>query len=268
MNEDPYARAALLVVDVQQAFDEPTLVPRNNPACDDNIDALVRAWSAASRPLVYVQHHSTEAGSPLRPDSPGSALKPYLTAEPDLLVTKSVNSSFHGTPDLDAWLHDNDVTALVVCGITTNHCCRATRAVRVRDGDLETADQREGDVGDLGGFGTSQINLSTGLGRQDRPRSQVQQCLLEALDDLTGQAGTLHREASAACGLSRRSCRVTSSLAATTSCSWAATGASCAASKRRIVRSSTAGFRTFDSLLSSRSARLPRTVSIDAGDQR
>ncbi len=129
MNEDPYARAALLVVDVQQAFDEPTLVPRNNPACDDNIDALVRAWSTASRPLVYVQHYSTEAGSPLRPDSPGSALKPYLTAEPDLLVTKSVNSSFHGTPDLDAWLHDNDVTALVVCGITTNHCCETTARV-------------------------------------------------------------------------------------------------------------------------------------------
>ncbi len=129
MADDPYARVALLVVDVQQAFDEPSDVPRNNPACDDNIDALVRAWSAASRPLVYVRHHSTEATSKLRPDLPGGALKAYLTAEPNLLVTKSVNSGFHGTPDLDAWLHDNDVTGLVVCGITTNHCCETTARV-------------------------------------------------------------------------------------------------------------------------------------------
>jgi len=35
------------------------------------------------------------------------------------------------------------------------------------------------------------INLATGLGRQDRPRSQAQQCLLEALDELTGLACTL-----------------------------------------------------------------------------
>ena len=124
------SRHALVVVDAQQGFDDPRWGARNNLACDDNIAALVRAWSERGRPLVYVRHDSTETGSPLHPDSPGNALKPYLdAATPDLLVTKSVNSSFHGTPDLDRWLRETGATGVVVCGITTNHCCETTARV-------------------------------------------------------------------------------------------------------------------------------------------
>ncbi|WP_442784966.1 isochorismatase family protein [Arthrobacter sp. MP_M4] len=52
-----------------------------------------------------------------------------ITGTPDLLVRKNVNSSFHGTPDLHAWLQENDIRELVVCGITTNHCCETTARV-------------------------------------------------------------------------------------------------------------------------------------------
>ena len=45
------------------------------------------------------------------------------------MVTKSVHSSFHGTPDLDAWLRGRSVTAIVIAGITTNHCCETTARV-------------------------------------------------------------------------------------------------------------------------------------------
>ena len=44
-------------------------------------------------------------------------------------MTKTVNSSFHGTPDLDAWLRAGDISRIVVCGITTNHCCETTARV-------------------------------------------------------------------------------------------------------------------------------------------
>lgn len=120
---------ALVVVDAQQGFDDPAWGVRNNPACDTNIAVLVRHWSDQGRPLVYVRHDSTEAGSPLHPDGPGNRLKTYLDAEPDLLVTKSVNSSFHGTPDLHGWLTERAVPGIVVCGITTNHCCETTARV-------------------------------------------------------------------------------------------------------------------------------------------
>ncbi|MGH3371123.1 MAG: isochorismatase family protein [Nocardioidaceae bacterium] len=123
------SRHALVVVDVQQGFDEPTWGTRNNPACDDNIAALVAHWHAGRRPVVHVRHDSTDPGSPLHPDAPGNRLKSYLATPPDLLVTKSVNSSFHGSPDLHAWLLERDLAGIVVCGITTNHCCETTARV-------------------------------------------------------------------------------------------------------------------------------------------
>jgi nicotinamidase-related amidase len=52
-----------------------------------------------------------------------------ITGEPDLLVSKQVNSTFHGTPDLDAWLRGRGLAGLVVAGITTNHCCETTARV-------------------------------------------------------------------------------------------------------------------------------------------
>ena len=52
-----------------------------------------------------------------------------MRAEPDLLVTKRVNSAFHGDPDLERWLTDKGIEGIVVCGITTNHCCETTARV-------------------------------------------------------------------------------------------------------------------------------------------
>lgn len=124
------AGTALVVVDVQVGFDDPWWGPRNNPACDANVQALVAAFGAAGRPLVFVRHDSSDAASPLHPSRAGNALKPYLTGyRPDLMVVKSVNSSFHGAPDLEAWLRAHDITTIVVTGITTNHCCETTSRV-------------------------------------------------------------------------------------------------------------------------------------------
>ena len=123
------ARPALVVVDAQEGFDDPSWGPTNNPACDDNIARLVTAGSEHGLPLVYVRHDSAMPGSPLHPSHPGNRLRPYLRATPDLLVTKQVNSSFHGTPDLHAWLSAAGTTGIVVCGITTNHCCETTARV-------------------------------------------------------------------------------------------------------------------------------------------
>jgi nicotinamidase-related amidase len=123
------SRHALVVVDAQRGFDDRSWGLRNNPECDENIAALVSRWRARGRPVVFVRHDSTDPRSPLHPDSPGNRLKDYLSGAPDLEVTKSVNSAFHGTPDLDAWLSTHDLPGIVVCGITTNHCCETTARV-------------------------------------------------------------------------------------------------------------------------------------------
>jgi nicotinamidase-related amidase len=120
-------RCALVVVDVQRAFDdEQYWGRRNNPRCEENVGRLIDAFRAARRPVVFVRHDSVEPQSPLRPGLPGNAFKDVVRGEPDLLVKKSVNSSFLGTPDLAAWLRERRLDSVAICGITTNHCCETT----------------------------------------------------------------------------------------------------------------------------------------------
>jgi nicotinamidase-related amidase len=48
------ASTALVVVDAQQGFDDSAYWgPRNNPDADDNIAALVGAFTATRRPIVF-----------------------------------------------------------------------------------------------------------------------------------------------------------------------------------------------------------------------
>ena len=123
-------RTALVVVDVQQAFDEAGYWgARNNAGCEANVGALLGAWRAAGRPVVLVRHDSDEDGSPLRPDRPGNAFKPEVEGPADLVVTKQVNSAFHGDPGLEGWLRERGIDRIAICGITTNHCCETTARV-------------------------------------------------------------------------------------------------------------------------------------------
>ena len=120
-------RRALLVVDVQQGFDDAAYWgPRDNPECEANVERLIDAARARGDALVFVRHDSEEPGSPLRPGQPGNAFKPCVTGEPDLLVVKDVNASFLGRPALAPWLDAHGIRGIDICGITTNHCCETT----------------------------------------------------------------------------------------------------------------------------------------------
>jgi nicotinamidase-related amidase len=122
-------RVALVVVDVQQGFGDSGWGARNNPACEGNISALIEAWRERGQPIVYVRHDSAEADSPFTPGQPGNDFQDIVDGEPDLLVVKSVNSAFHGTPDLGAWLRAEGIERIAVCGIQTNMCCETTARV-------------------------------------------------------------------------------------------------------------------------------------------
>lgn len=125
--------AALVVVDVQQGFEEEEYWgPRNNPAADRNIAGLIDAWQSSGRPVVFVRHDSPKPDSPLRVGYPGNDFKSYVEERrgkgtgPELFLTKSVNSAFYGTPDLGAWLRAGGVRQIVVAGIQTNMCAETT----------------------------------------------------------------------------------------------------------------------------------------------
>lgn len=122
------SNAALIVIDVQQTFDDHGYWGnRDNPEAESNILRLVDHWQNRGLPLVMVTHTSTRPESTFHPDRTSSQLKPFLAeAKPTLEVTKTVNSSFLGSPDLSGWLTANGIGQVVLCGIQTNMCVETT----------------------------------------------------------------------------------------------------------------------------------------------
>ncbi|MEV4437348.1 cysteine hydrolase family protein [Streptomyces sp. NPDC049585] len=124
--------SALVVIDVQKGWHDPAFPPRNNPAAEENLASLIDTWQAAGRPVVFVRHDSPKPDSPLRPGQEGNDFQDFVEqrrgkgAGPELLLTKTVNSAFIGTPDLRAWLDAAGIRQIVVAGIMTNWCVDTT----------------------------------------------------------------------------------------------------------------------------------------------
>jgi len=117
---------ALLVIDVQQGLDDPRYGARNNPDAERQIRTLLTAWRHARWPVVHVQHMSSRPDSPLHPDAPGNALKPEATPrDSEPVFRKTANSAFIGTT-LEDHLRRERISALVIVGLTTDHCVSAT----------------------------------------------------------------------------------------------------------------------------------------------
>ena len=113
---------ALLVIDVQYGLDSPRLGVRNNPDAEKRIADLLASWREAGRPVIHVQHMSTEPQSQLRPGLPGNAIKKEaLPIAGEALFQKNVNSAFIGT-GLEEYLRSKGIRSLVMVGLTTNHC--------------------------------------------------------------------------------------------------------------------------------------------------
>ena len=63
---NPFANPpALLVLDVQEGFDDPYWGKRNNPEAEENILQLLTEWRRQKWPVIYSQHLSFLPQSPL-----------------------------------------------------------------------------------------------------------------------------------------------------------------------------------------------------------
>jgi nicotinamidase-related amidase len=113
---------ALLLIDLQQGFDNPVWGQRNNPEAERQIVQILAAWRRRQRPILHVQHLSTLPTSPLRPGQAGCEFKPEVQPFPnEPTIQKTVNSAFIGT-NLEAELRQRQISSLVVAGLTTDHC--------------------------------------------------------------------------------------------------------------------------------------------------
>ena len=132
-------KPALVVVDVVKGFTDPAC-PLGAEA-DEVVAAnatLMDAFHAAGLPVVLttVIYRSDEEATVFRarvpalnlltPDSEWVQFDPRLPiADTDLQLEKRHASSFHGT-NLDEWLKARSVDSVVVTGLTTSGCVRAT----------------------------------------------------------------------------------------------------------------------------------------------
>ncbi|SFC57505.1 cysteine hydrolase family protein [Pseudoalteromonas denitrificans] len=117
---------ALILIDVQKAFNEPDWGQRNNHNAETNISDLLAFWRKKQGTVIHVHHSSKMQKSRFHPSQIGHEPKSQARPVPDEVVFKKlVNSAFIGT-ELERYLRDNKIEKLTIVGLTTDHCVSTT----------------------------------------------------------------------------------------------------------------------------------------------
>lgn len=121
-------RPALILIDIQKAFDnlEHWGGQRNNPDAENNASELLKLWRNNHLPIFHIKHCSTIPTSLLNETHSGNEFKEIvrpIDGEP--VIKKNVNSAFIGT-DLKERLDIENISKLVIVGLTTDHCVSTT----------------------------------------------------------------------------------------------------------------------------------------------
>ena len=118
--------AALIVIDVQRAIDDPSWGERNNPQAERNIARLLAFWRERGMPIYHVRHDSVEPRSTYRPGQPGHAFKAEAAPLPgEPVIAKNTCCAFVGTK-LEDRLRAAGQSTLVFAGVITNNSVEST----------------------------------------------------------------------------------------------------------------------------------------------
>lgn len=116
----------LIVIDVQQEFDDPAWGERNNPGAEGKIAEALSAWRERGAAIIHVRHESPPDEGVFLAGTPAVEFKPEAAPLPgEPVITKHVNSAFIGT-DLEERLRADGVDAIALVGLTTDHCVSTT----------------------------------------------------------------------------------------------------------------------------------------------
>lgn len=117
---------ALLLISLQQGWDEAYWGQRNNPEAEARQAALLAAFRANGLRVVHIRTDSRDPNSPLHPGEPGHAFKPATAPLPgETVLAKAGHCAFHGT-DLETLLRGQGIDRLVLAGFTTSHSVSST----------------------------------------------------------------------------------------------------------------------------------------------
>ena len=121
--------AALLVIDMQRAIDDPSWSkdgPRNHPNAEQAALRLIETWRAAGWPVYHVRHDSVEPNSTYRPGQAGNAFKAgFEPKDGEAVIAKHTGSAFTATA-LEGLLRNRGQLDLVVIGVITNNSVEST----------------------------------------------------------------------------------------------------------------------------------------------
>ncbi|WP_121640316.1 cysteine hydrolase family protein [Virgibacillus sp. Bac330] len=119
-------KKALILVDVQKAFDDKKWGERNNQEAEENMRKILQFWREKKWIVFHIQHTSDNPHSVFHMANKGFAIKEIVEPiEGEVIITKKVNSSFIGT-NLEEQLKANEVSTVVIMGLTTPHCVSTT----------------------------------------------------------------------------------------------------------------------------------------------
>ncbi len=117
---------ALIIIDVQKAFDDKKWGERNNLSAEENISRLLTLWRKNGWQVIHIQHMSDNPSSVFHPKNEGFTIKELVEPiDEEVIITKKVNSSFIGT-NLEEFLKLNHIRTLIITGLTTPHCVSTT----------------------------------------------------------------------------------------------------------------------------------------------
>jgi nicotinamidase-related amidase len=117
---------ALLVIDMQNAIDDPIWGRRGQPHTEENIAALLEQWRARRLPVVHIRHDSTDPKSPYGPGTSGNDFKEEVAPIPgEAVVDKRTNSAFIGADLVDV-LDELQIRRLVITGVLLENSVEAT----------------------------------------------------------------------------------------------------------------------------------------------
>jgi len=153
-------KTALIIIDVQNFYYPGGIVPLENPeSASLNCKKLLERFRTEDQMIIHVGHKVRENGEIYTDVAP---------LEGEKIVMKSEVSAFNGT-ELTAYLQENNVSKLVICGMQTHMCVEgavragydlgfevvlvgdacATRTLKVGDDTVAGADVHKSTLGTL-----------------------------------------------------------------------------------------------------------------------
>lgn len=117
---------ALLIIDVQKAFNDSKWGIRNNPNAEIKMKTVLEACRKQNWWIIHIQHISQDSSSVFYKESAGVAFKKIvLPMKEEKVIQKTVNSAFIGT-ELEPFLKIKKIKTIAIMGLTTPHCVSTT----------------------------------------------------------------------------------------------------------------------------------------------